>query len=686
MRYVFTLLLAGTLYPAWLCAGPTEEVVVTAEFRKTTELLTAHSIAVLDANAIEARAASHLEDVVGMVPNLTFAGGTGRARFFQIRGIGERSQFADPINPSVGILIDNVDFSGTGSGATLLDVDQVEVLRGPQGTRYGAGALAGLINIKTMDPGDQAEASLSVSAAEFATSTVSGFFSTPLFKGVGIRVAGQQHRSDGYTYNAYLGRDDVNYRDETTLRGKLTYGGDNIDLGLTLLHVDVDNGYDTFSLDNTRITLSDEPGHDQQRSNAISLQGLWRMDRLDLQVIGAAANSGMSYGYDEDWSFVGIHPDAYSATDLYQRSKQMRSLELRLLSNDNSRMLSDSTDWLLGLYVIDAAESMTRTYTFLPAPFLADFSFTNIAAFVSLQTDLTESLQLDYGLRVENRQSNYLDDAQVQFEPTETLWGGSVSLKYFTPGNTLLYASLSRGYKAGGFNTDGALDADLRQFDSEFLWEFESGIKGLFLQQRLGLRAAAFYSIRRDQQVKSSLVRSRPDGSTEFIDFLGNAAEGTNTGAELETTFQATDMMGLRLGLGLLRARFDSFVNEFGEDLSGRDQAQAPRWSASAGMNFRQGHWFGELNADARDAFFFSDRHDVKSDRYLLLNARLGYRTDHFTLSLWGRNLTDKDTFVRGFGSFGNDPRKGYQTEPYRQFGEPRVIGVTLDVTFQGGH
>ena len=82
----------------------------------------------------------------------SFAGGSGRARFFQIRGIGERSQFGDPLNHSVGILIDNVDFSGAGTAATLFDVEQVEILRGPQGTRYGANALAGLINIKTKGP------------------------------------------------------------------------------------------------------------------------------------------------------------------------------------------------------------------------------------------------------------------------------------------------------------------------------------------------------------------------------------------------------------------------------------------------------------------------------------------------------------------------------------------------------
>ena len=113
-----------------LRAATLEEVVVTADFRDQTNQGTAASITVLGEETIANRAAQHFEALIPAIPNFSFAGGTNRARFFQIRGIGERSQFIQPLSTSVGVMIDNVDFSGAASIASLFDVQQVEVLNG----------------------------------------------------------------------------------------------------------------------------------------------------------------------------------------------------------------------------------------------------------------------------------------------------------------------------------------------------------------------------------------------------------------------------------------------------------------------------------------------------------------------------------------------------------------------------
>jgi outer membrane receptor protein involved in Fe transport len=115
-----------------------DEVVITGTYRPASQIDVPASVSVLDATILKEAGQEHFEDVLALVPNLNWAGDTSRPRYFQIRGIGELEQYQGAPNPSVGVLIDDIDFSGLGSALTLFDVDHIEVLRGPQGLRYGA--------------------------------------------------------------------------------------------------------------------------------------------------------------------------------------------------------------------------------------------------------------------------------------------------------------------------------------------------------------------------------------------------------------------------------------------------------------------------------------------------------------------------------------------------------------------
>ena len=202
------------------------------------------------------------------------------------------------------------------------------------------------------------------------------------------------------------------------------------------------------------------------------------------------------------------------------------------------------------------------------------------------------------------------------------------------------------------------------------------------VENKLHLKAAVFHDDRHEQQVKSSTGRIRANGSTEFVDFIGNAAEGTNNGVELEAIWYPSEKFGLTASLGLLDATFDSFINSENQDLSGRNQAHAPRYMGHLAADYNLGSWSLSVSLDTKDDFYFSDSHNVQSDSYELLNMNLSYSSERWRPSFWGRNLTNQDYAVRGFffGAFGNDPRKGYAPEPYFQFGEPRVIGVSYEV------
>jgi outer membrane receptor protein involved in Fe transport len=133
-----------------------------------------------------------------------------------------------------------------------------------------------------------------------------------------------------------------------------------------------------------------------------------------------------------------------------------------------------------------------------------------------------------------------------------------------------------------------------------------------------------------------------------------------------------------------LDATFDRFINSERQDLSGRDQAHAPNYMAHIGADYAVGRWSLSASVDAKDGFYFSDSHNIKSAAFELLNMSLRYDADKWSAQLWARNLSNQDAAVRGFffGAFGNDPRKDYAPESYVQFGEPRMVGLSYSLNW----
>ena len=337
-------------------ASPLEEVIVEATLLSSdTQTI---SLTTLDEEALAQRGAIHLEDALTLAANTNASAGASRQRFFQIRGIGERSQFIEPNNPSVVVLLDGIDISGLGGALTSYDLAQIDLLRGPQGSRMGAGALAGLINLTTQKPTEEFALGARLGVESYGGSRASFFANSALGGGLNARLAHQQYQSDGWSKNTHLGREDTNARDEQTTRLGLQYqtGQQQFDIGLH--RVDIDNGYDAFSLDNKRTTLSDQPGEDSLDLIAARLAWQYSGEQRDhaLQVSGVTADS--IYSYDEDWSFVGIAPGwEYSSFDAYSRSVDRSTLEWRTSQS------SDSNDWVAGIYLRQDEEQLTRDYT-----------------------------------------------------------------------------------------------------------------------------------------------------------------------------------------------------------------------------------------------------------------------------------------------------------------------------------
>jgi len=588
---------------------------------------------------------------------------------------------------------------GLGTIGTLFDVAQVEILRGPQGTLHGANALAGLINIRSAAPAAKRAGTLRAELADYGTRNLGLAHTGPLgSEALLYRLALHRHQSDGYMRNAFLGRDDTNGRDERTARLRLRWlASEQSTLDLNLMHVDADNGYDAFSLDNTRTTLSDEPGRDQQRSSALGLNWTRALADAEMALLLSAADSAVDYGFDEDWSFVGIAPGLeYSSTDRYLRERRSYSAQLRLRSITPLSLAGLSTDWTAGAYLLQDTESLRREYTYLAEDFSSRYRARTLALYGQLDTALSARLNLSTGVRIAHRHFAYSDSNAADSTPENRLWGGKLALSFALSDEQLLYVSAARGYRANGVNgsllagvgnEEGAVGAQAAErlgfFDEELLINYEIGHKWRSPDGRLSSRLALFHMARRDQQVRASLLLPRPDGSTAFFDYTDNAARGRNRGLEWELNWQPLQGLQLFGSLGLLDTRFDDYINADGEDLGGREQAHAPNYQFALGGQYTAASgWYLRAELEGKDAFYFSDRHDARARRYSLLHLRAGYRTPQWTLAAWVRNAGDRDYFVRGFGAFGNDPRKGYLVEPYYQYGEPRLLGLSAEWQF----
>ena len=659
-----------------------EEIVVTADFRERSVLDYAGSATVIRPND-NGTVVNHLEEVLSQAPNVNFSSGASRGRFIQIRGIGERGQFDEPLNSSVGLIVDGVDLSGIGTAATLFDVEQVEILRGPQGTLYGANALAGLINVVTQSTTQTHTGNVRLDAGDYGAFGVGGVVSGPITNQLGYRISGQTYRDDGFIDNSFLGRDDTDDHDETTFRAKLAYRGERTDWTLSLGRVDIDSGYDAFSLDNNRTTRSDQPGFDQQQTDYVALSLQHELDSgVTFEGSVGVAESDIDYGYDEDWTFTGFDPIGYTSTDRYIRDRETTTMEARLLSAPDQGLFGSNWSWVVGTFLLRQDVDLTRQYTFLGGPFTSSFQIERAALYAEVANEIADGWHLTLGGRLERHLSDYDDSFGVSLDPEDDLFGGRILLEKELDDNTFIYAGLTQGYKSGGFNADGSLDADLREFDEETLWNIELGYKAQF--DKLNVRAALFRMQRDDIQIATSITRPivGGGGAVQFIQFTSNAAEGFNQGLEVELEYAATDQLQLFATLGLLDAEYDDFIDANGLNQDGREQAQAPQYQFFAGADFAiNARWSVRVELEGKDEYFFSDSHQVKSDAYELINASVTYAADNWRIRAWGRNLSDEDYFVRGF-FFGNDPRDFYTARGFTQLGEPRQYGITLETTF----
>jgi len=696
------LLTAALLTAALLPGAPAgaqpavDEIIVTTGFRPEPLADSIGSVTVVDATRVDARGAEHLESVLGLAANVTMTSGASRGRFVQVRGIGDLEQFVDPKHfPSVGVTVDGIDLGGIASAAMLFDVEQVEILRGPQGTRFGSTALAGQVDVRTVAPSETFDAYVEAGLADYGTAVLGFAAGGALGEALDGRIAVQQHRSDGYIDNRYLGRSDTAGYEESTLRGKLRWSaGDAASVEVTAIRFDSDNGYDGFSFDNDRTTLSDEPGRDDLALSALGLKGTWDLGSgSTVEARLSWLDSEVDYGFDEDWSYIGLCATVscpfgeFSNTDRYVRERDDTSLDLRWLG-DRRQASGRALSFVAGVYAQERDETLARRYY---GPFASDYAADRVALYGQLGWQLAARLTLTFGYRFERFDDDYIDSMTFASQTRDEFHSGRIALSFDVTDRSRFYALVSRGNKPGGVNTEASsvyalleprfrsfLDSRL-VFDSEALINVEAGLKSQLLDGRLGLRAAVFAMSRENAQLESWFLQYDPFLWVGILD----SADGDNSGLEVDVDFAVTDGWRLRGSLGWLDTEVDALTT-FDLDLDdfvvrdGIDQTRSPAWQAYVGSEWQLGRgWRLALDVEATDDSRYGYYHDGLIDRATLVNASLTRVLGSTELTLWARNLTDEDYAVHGL-YFGNDPRNGYLPERYLQLGEPRLVGLTL--------
>lgn len=688
---------------AVLCALPCaqaedldEVLVVTSRLREVAVDVLPASVTVLSRQTLADAGLQHFEDVMPLVPNLNWSAGTARPRYFQLRGIGELEQYQGAPNPSVGFLIDDIDFSGVGMPATTFDTEQIEVLRGPQGTALGANALAGLVSIRTRDARPQFELRGEATAGDFGTRGGGGVIGGALDRAgnAAFRLVAHHYESNGFRENDYLGRDDTNGYDEDTLRARLRWEpSGTLSLGLTAMLVDIDDGYDAFSIDNSRVTHSDHPGVDRQRTAAGAVNLAWTgATTFELRSVTTWADSRIGYGFDGDWgNDAGWGANApYDYTTYFARRRRSVSEDLRLVSTANGA--TGGLGWTVGAYALDIDErndqhdtSSGEAYRLLAS----DYTATNLALYGEIDWLAAPRTVLSLGARAERRDANYRDRDAVSgdtsaFAPVDTMWGGHLSLSFGESAARTWYATLSRGYKAGGFNIGAAVPAARRRFGPEALWNLEAGLAWRAADDRWSTRTSLFYMRRESQQVATSqqLVAGDP---LSYVFFTDNAARGRNYGLEASGHYAVTPRFDVAATLGLLDTAYLGYRtgNPLRDAaLDGREQAHAPQYQYSVSLAYRDpAGFFARADVQGVDDFYFDTGHDQRSGAYTVVNLRVGYGRGRWSAAAFARNLFDERYAMRGF-YFGLEP-PDFADKRYVQLADGRLVGVSLDYHFE---
>ena len=657
--------------------------VVTGTLWESELERTTASVTVIDQARLATNGTQHFEDIVNAIPNLTWTGGSSRPRYIQIRGIGENSQFeGETPDSAVRFLIDDLDLTGLGTVGNLFDVQQVEVLRGPQAGAFGANAAGGVVRIVTNDPTPywtgQVEGTVGEDSLVAGGLAVGGPIIESDPEKLTFRLALHQLNQDGFRDNQFLGKDDTNGRDEFTTRLKLRWlANDDWQWDGTLLYADADNGYDEWSLNNTGFdTYSDEPGRDEQETLAGSIRGTWTgLDNVDFTTITSYTDTDSLNSADGDWTNTNVIVDDNSTSTRLDRQRTRWSQEFRVDSTEQEDALGFIDRWTAGIYFEELSEHSKFGGSF--GNFETDYQTQTFSLFAQGTHLFSEATRLILGIRAEHYDLTTDIQGRDDVAFDDLLTGGKMTLEHDLSEAHMLFTSIARGYKAGGANIFPGLDGNLPiKYNTETLWNYEAGLRSAFFDGAVISQFTLFYLDRENAQLRDS------DGEgVDFMYFTSNGEDARHYGLEAEATLLINESWSIHAALGLLKATRDSYTDPSNRTLTiaPRTLSNAPSYNYSARIDYAaENGFFANLEVTSCNAYYESNSHNEKRSAFAVVNGSVGYRYENWVFTLWAKNLFNEGYEKRVFYFANNTPYYN-EVKRFEDPADPQQFGITAN-------
>ncbi len=671
-----------------------EEVVVTATKRESSLQDVSVAVTALPESILEQAVAVSTEDIVALVPSLSLQkGSTSRSSSFNIRGIGTQS-YSTAVEPSVSTVVDGVVMGRSGqSFMQLLDVQRVEVLRGPQGTLFGKNASGGVVHIISKDPTDEFSSEVLAAGSEGGEyrggATVTGGLTDDLAGRLTLFASHQ----DGWIHN-YFDGSDRNESDDWSARGKLRWDATE-DLTLKwssdYYEKDCECSQSTIrSMDPDPDILAEiypvVPGPEntdvnnngdlsvETESFGHSLQMDWQLDEYILTSITAQRN--WNEAADEDVDQRPTDPLGFEQEGTLDQEQFTQ--ELRLTSP-----LGETINYVVGAFYFKQEVNRTYDRTISSSTSYSDFTVDteNYALFGEVTINFSDVWRLILGGRYtaddvsydhENYTSSNPQIAMLSDKTDADDFSGKLALEWNASEDSLLYLSYAQGYKGPGFGLTATTSELTPPIDPETADAYELGLKSMLWDGRLSLNVALFYTEYHDWQTDAFLPNPEGDGLGTFQ--ATNAGEVSTAGLEMDVTAQLTENLRLFSGLTLVDAKIDEFENgpcSFGQiyrnecptgsqDLSGGDLPSSPDWKFNLMLNYfiptdsLPFDWILAANFTAQDNVLYSVTQDpyMEQDGYEVLDLTLGLhdKDERYSSTLYVKNALDEH-YVQGIGA-----------------------------------